>query len=261
MTAIRILNKIYMIIPQILIIPDIHGRDFHKSAVKEAVKNSLDIVCLGDYLDPYPYEESHEGGASKSLKELVALKKKYPHKIHLLIGNHDSSYMFHPSMCRARYDMLNGPRYHKYFQNNAKAFNLFYRTEIAGKNFIFSHAGITRQWMSVVSKKIGLQTDDFEAFLNELNERFKEFSVSNEKNLIWSLLSHIGVERGGQDDSGSIIWADFFEHADKKNWIDNDSITQIVGHTQLNYHPVSICNRLYCLIPKNSLIWNLYILT
>ena len=45
MTAIRILNKIYMINPQLLIIPDIHGRDFHKSAVKEAVKNSLDIIC------------------------------------------------------------------------------------------------------------------------------------------------------------------------------------------------------------------------
>ena len=156
MAAIRILNKIYMINPQILIIPDIHGRDFHKSAVKEAVKNILDIVCLGDYLAPYPYEESHKGGASKLLKELVALKKKYPHKIHLLIDNHDSSYMFHPSMCRARYDTLNGPRYHKYFQNNAKAFDLFYRTEIAGKNFLFSHAGITRQWMSAVSKKIGL---------------------------------------------------------------------------------------------------------
>ena len=95
-------------------------------------------------------------------------------------------------------------------------------------------------------------TDDFEAFLNELNERFKEFSVSNEKNLIWSLLSHIGVERGGQDDSGSIIWADFFEHADKKNWIDNDSITQIVGHTQLISHPGRIDNRLYCLDCRES---------
>lgn len=233
--------------PVLLIIPDIHGRDFYKSAVDEAVKDNVDIICLGDYLDPYPYEELLEGGVSKPLKELVALKKKYPHKIHLLIGNHDSSYMFHPSMCRARYDMFNGPKYQRYFQNNAKSFDLFYRTEIAGKKFLFSHAGITRQWMSAVCDKIGLRTDNLDVFLHELNMRFKEFSLNNEKNSIWSLLSHVGIERGGKEDSGSMIWADFFEHVDKLNHLEDSEIIQVVGHTQLNYHPVSVGTRLYCL--------------
>ena len=44
---------------------------------------------------------------SKPLQELLALKLESPHKIHLLVGNHDSSYMFRPSMCPARYDYLN----------------------------------------------------------------------------------------------------------------------------------------------------------
>ena len=87
-----------MLNPRILILPDIHGRDFYTDALKEAFELGIDIVCLGDYLDPYPYDELHKDGVSKPLKELLAIKKEHPHKVHLLIGNHDSSYMFHQSM-------------------------------------------------------------------------------------------------------------------------------------------------------------------
>lgn len=59
-----------LINPQILILPDIHGRDFYKDALKEAVELGVGIVCIGDYLDPYPCEELHEGGVSRPLREL-----------------------------------------------------------------------------------------------------------------------------------------------------------------------------------------------
>ena len=53
-----------MIDPVILILPDIHGRDFYKEAVREAVSRNIEIVCLGDYLDPYdePYPTLRESG-------------------------------------------------------------------------------------------------------------------------------------------------------------------------------------------------------
>ena len=236
-----------MINPEILIIPDIHGRDFYKDALSEAVDLGVDIVCLGDYLDPYPYEEVHEGGVSKPLQELLALKKESPHKIHLLIGNHDSSYMFRPSMCPVRHDCLNGPFYQRLFLNNSTAFDLFLWSEIAGKRFLFSHAGITNTWMKEVSKGLGLVVDDIDAFLNKLNYMFKEYCLSREKSDIWPCLSHIGDERGGKDSGGSMIWADFFEHTDSKNLLPDPEIIQVVGHTQLNYNPVRIDNRLFCL--------------
>ena len=236
-----------MINPEILIIPDIHGRDFYKAAVREAVEHGIDIVCLGDYLDPYPYEELHADGVSGPLRELLALKKEFPHKVRLLVGNHDSSYMFHPSMCRTRYDHLNGEVYQKLFKNKANAFDLFLRTEIAGKRFLFSHAGITNTWMKECSRRLRLKGDDIDEFLDKLNYKFKEFCLSSEKSSIWSFLSYIGEERGGQDVCGSMIWADFFEHVDKRNYLPDSDIIQIVGHTQLNYHPASIDTRLYCL--------------
>ena len=43
-----------MINPKILILPDIHGRTFYKKALWEAVDEGAEIVCLGNYLDPYP---------------------------------------------------------------------------------------------------------------------------------------------------------------------------------------------------------------
>lgn len=233
--------------PEILIIPDIHGRDFYRTALKEAIELGIDIVCLGDYLDPYPYEELHEGGVSKPLRELLDLKKELPHKVHLLVGNHDSSYIFHPSMCRARYDYSNGEVYQKLFKNNTNAFDLFLRTEISGKRFLFSHAGITNTWQEEVSRRLKLEGNDIDEFLDTLNYKFKEFFLSREKSLIWSFLSYIGEDRGGKDISGSMIWADFFEHTDPKNWISDPDIIQIVGHTQLNYNPVRVGTRLFCL--------------
>ena len=34
---------------------------------------------------------------------------------------------------------------------------------------------------------------------------------------------------------------------DKSNWLDDENLIQVVGHTQLNYHPASVGARLYCL--------------
>ena len=45
--------------PEVLIFPDIHGRQFWKEAIKKFPKDqypNLKIIFLGDYLDPYGYE-------------------------------------------------------------------------------------------------------------------------------------------------------------------------------------------------------------
>ena len=67
-----------MINPKILILPDIHGRAFYQKALYEAVDKGAEIVCLGDYLDPYPGDDLHERGVFAPLKELVEVKKQYP---------------------------------------------------------------------------------------------------------------------------------------------------------------------------------------
>ena len=130
--------------PKILILPDIHGRAFYQKALYEAVDKGAEIVCLGDYLDPYPGDDLHERGVFAPLKELVEVKKQYPERVHLLIGNHDSSYMLNRHICEHRYDYKQGPFYMKFFRENYDLFELAYMTEVNGKRFMFSHAGISK---------------------------------------------------------------------------------------------------------------------
>lgn len=227
--------------PIILIIPDIHGRSFYKDAIIEAVDKNIEIVCLGDYLDPYFGDKLHEEGVFAPLREFVELKKSRPHMTHLLLGNHDCSYFYNSHMCRCRYDYDNALWYHGFFRNNAQLFSLFYETEVAGKRYLFSHAGITNRWLSDVGK------GNLKETLQWLKTSLMEFCLDRSKSEIWEYLSHIGEERGGSNQSGSIIWADFWEHVDKRNWLEDENLIQIVGHTQLNYNPVSVGARLYCL--------------
>ena len=39
----------------VLIIPDVHGREFWKEGIEKRKQNEL-IIFLGDYTDPYPHE-------------------------------------------------------------------------------------------------------------------------------------------------------------------------------------------------------------
>jgi predicted phosphodiesterase len=56
---------------KILIIPDIHGRTFWKETI-EKHKDEVDkIIFLGDYLDPYPWENITRKDAIRNLEEII----------------------------------------------------------------------------------------------------------------------------------------------------------------------------------------------
>ena len=69
---------------KILIVPDTHGRDFWKVPNIEEYDK---IIFLGDYLDHYPDESTHEHDI-ENFKDIIEFKKKYPDKVILLLGNH-----------------------------------------------------------------------------------------------------------------------------------------------------------------------------
>lgn len=78
---------------KVLIIPDVHGREFWREPVKYVLENTdAHIVFLGDYLDCYPYE--FENGfdfkehAISNFSEIISLKKENQGRITLLLGNH-----------------------------------------------------------------------------------------------------------------------------------------------------------------------------
>jgi len=78
---------------KVLIIPDVHGREFWREPVKEVLENTdARIVFLGDYLDCYPNEFKYgfdfKEHSINNFIEIINLKKENKDRVNLLLGNH-----------------------------------------------------------------------------------------------------------------------------------------------------------------------------
>lgn len=65
---------------RLIIIPDVHGRDFWQKAVGDNPDG--EFVFLGDYLDPYGHEGIREGDAFRGLMRGVIEMSCFSTKIH-----------------------------------------------------------------------------------------------------------------------------------------------------------------------------------
>lgn len=194
---------------KVLIVPDVHGREFWKDPVKNSLSNVDKIVFLGDYLDPYPQEGIDFLTALKNFEEIIKLKKSNSDKVILLYGNHDCHYCDYLSdsifPC-SRFEERFYNRVSNIFKNNKDLFQFFYKE---GK-YLFSHAGISKEW---IRKYCNCTLSEL------LNNESKAY------NSLW-VVSRI---RGGWENFGSCVWSDL---RDFSNEI--EGTYQIFGHTQLH---------------------------
>lgn len=207
----------------ILIIPDVHGRNFWKQAIDSDVDK---IIFLGDYLDHY-HDESNYDYDIENFKEIVQFKKNNPNKVTLLLGNHDWPY-YNEEIYRSedywcRHDHKNHDIIHKLFEDNKKLFELYYEIPnfckgIKQEKLLFTHAGFTNDYFNEMSKAFGMTS------ISELCEEL--FKPENHSALIF----WVGYLRGGLNRTGSIIWADVREHGETKNKY-LKPYYQIFGHT------------------------------
>ena len=215
-----------------LIVPDVHGRDFWKSPVEETLlQTTAEIVFLGDYLDPYPYEWTVDtdcrAQALDRFKQILELKKQNRQRVTLLLGNHDCGYAISDAICSDRMDRGDRRReIERLFLENRKEFLLAKECDIAGKHFIFSHAGILKGWADLV--------------WGEEMVSDPEFNVVDSLNTAWTTdhygvldaLGHYDLYRGwGGFKYGSPVWSDI------RSWT---AVTpeetfgfNICGHTQV----------------------------
>ena len=224
-----------------LILPDIHGRLFWKSAIELYPKEKypdLDIVFLGDYLDPYDFEYISKEDAIYNFENIIDIAEK-DNRVHLLLGNHDWHYIDNIDNCRIDKDNF------KYIKNlfltYDKLFNIAYENFIEDKRYFYTHAGVTKQWwndIQNISKNCltnKFLSDEQKQWItnNVLNkpittELLNSFKYNFQGNAWLSMISFI---RGGDNDFASCIWADYREMHNGKLSVFTDNTYQIFGHT------------------------------
>ena len=77
----------------IIVVPDVHGRTAWKNVIPYANKEGYEIIFLGDYHDPYPYEIIKETSRNRLRDQLLPFVLEHQDKVVCLFGNHDGNYL------------------------------------------------------------------------------------------------------------------------------------------------------------------------
>jgi len=195
-----------------IVIGDLHGRDAWQQI---NIRNYERIVFIGDYVDSY---ELPDLAILKNLKKIVSLKKRYPDKIVLLLGNHDVQYLHFPRHQITGFRPSMQPVLTSLFNKNRELFQMAYQQD----NYIFTHAGITNSWYNEflrlpVLESVRQENDTIAALINRVETTTQRY-----------LLYATSIYRGGYS-NGSFLWADY-----KETSIDMlNNYHQVVGHTQV----------------------------
>ena len=198
----------------ILIVPDVHGRNFWLPALDY----QGEIIFLGDYTDPYPHENFTDEDAYQSMLKIVKFKQQNPDRVTLLIGNHELHY-YNNHFNAGRFSMEYFPKFHEILtgEETKGLFQICKHIE----NYLFIHAGVTKNWYDRHYSKFQNLGTTLEEQLN--NVFFEKMHIFHEA--AWKY-------RGGLDETGSPLWADVREFDDEtERFI--PQIIQIIGHTQI----------------------------
>lgn len=198
---------------KIITVPDLHGKNFWKHIdISEYDK----VVFLGDYVDSYltipPLVEL------QNFIEIIDLKKTYPDKIELLLGNHDIQYLFFPRYgCSVNYHIADELK--EAFNSNAELFKVAFQV----KNHLWTHAGVSKSWLDYYCYH-------FEEYKNLVYDKnLAEFlNGMLEKEL--HLLSTISESRGGTSYYGGVFWADLSDTSEDRL----ENMHQYIGHTKVS---------------------------
>ena len=216
---------------KILVLPDIHGRQFWRKPC-ENISDFDKVVFLGDYLDPYDFEEITVDDAIDVFKDILLFAKDNP-KVVMLLGNHDIPYFSQTYYKMDSYHCRHSRNNHNAISEIFKAHEDLFKIAHSEDDILFTHAGCLSSWLSYAFN----EKYDNELDLNELCSDLN--SLLKSKDGLLSLFMVDSSTRGGYDPFGSCIWADMSEmYYDTANVLGEESrqypiykVKQVFGHT------------------------------
>lgn len=218
-----------------IVIPDVHGRRFWRSAVMG--KEDERVIFLGDYVDPYHWEEILAIEAFREFCDIISFKKSHPDNVVLLLGNHDLGYLDR-GICECRMDYIREKRIREVILDNLDLFDIVHKETIAGKEVLFSHAGIAEGW---VERNAGFFPEGkFDPMI--LNDMLHD---KERRTDLLFILSQVSWYRSGDDKVGSPIWADLSEYLDGEKLL--EGYFHIFGHTLHHDGPTIVHGQGLCI--------------
>lgn len=225
---------------KILVVPDVHGETFWKEPVSRYLDDVDRIVFLGDYLDPYRKwgKEYNPQKVFDNLMDIVDLKRNHQDKVVLLKGNHDQHYAserFRDLACGSRCDTINWIVFNAVFYRFKDFFKLIYLEDINGIPYLFSHAGLTLNWINKVNSKLWKLADNMVSVADPMIVEMINALDDNEKGQdMLAIIGRFRTNIGGAK-SGSVLWADIEEHAlqEAPKAYGLNQVFQVFGHTRL----------------------------
>ena len=198
-----------------LFVGDIHTKEYIIKKVDELLQKDKEItkvVFVGDYVDEWNCRAEDN---SSILIDLFNFKKKYGNLVHLLLGNHEHSYLGYP--CSGYKYSTEVP---KFLEWKRKDFDVIYKTD----NYIVSHAGITTAWISKVADYYEMSEDNLDEIIDRINTGFHEGNTATSE-----LLNLASFTSGGYSPIASCLWS----RPDDHKWFPLNGYTQVVGHTPI----------------------------
>ncbi|MDX2190151.1 MAG: metallophosphoesterase [Bacteroidota bacterium] len=195
---------------KVIAIGDLHGKNVWRNV---PISKYDKVVFMGDYVDSKDKHTIDE--ISQNLIDIISLKKRFPDKIVLLLGNHDNQYLHYPKYRCSGFLPEAKNIWSSIFRNNEHLFNV----ALQYKNYLFTHAGISQTWY----KKHA-------SFWHEGNVLGTIIEEINKDKRHHHILYEVSEKRGGKNEFGGIFWADRTETCE--NYLPN--IHQIVGHTRIS---------------------------
>lgn len=200
-----------------LTISDVHGR----TVWSEADTDAYDLVVfLGDYTDSHVFDDET---IYTNLTTIIQRKRQQPDKFVLLLGNHDAQYLHFPHYRCSGFRERAQPALTALLQENKDLFQIAHQQG----NFLFTHAGVTNNWLTRFLAKIAYPASQLRPEVNLarlLNEAHQQPGP------VRNSLFEVGPLRGGSDAFGGPVWADRSETR-------TDFLTgfrQVVGHTPVS---------------------------
>ena len=123
---------------KVIAIGDIHGSTKWRNIIDG--NKDVQIVFLGDYLDPYVEYDCDE--ILDNLIEIIDFKRNNKDRVVLLLGNHDLHYISSDAEICTRFDFRIARKAGILFIENFKLFQYAFQL----KDIIFTHAGISQRW-------------------------------------------------------------------------------------------------------------------